>query len=379
MAGAVNSLANIAKSVTGGSGVTNALFGISQALQLVNQLDKSQDTTIHGIEVTVVGGPYARIERIWQLCLAAAFGKFREGPNFNSKTSEDIFQAEWDITGKVVKFAIISTMSGIGGAAESAVAADPSVVVGQFLTTFGRGIVDTADTEAAFRDMRRESAEKDVLSKNPRQRAIDPRSYLLLGPTQEVCGGRWPSVLNEGATEARRKIGGGSILPRSVQPAAQGKLLNGDDQLILLPDDGRMITSANKIDPNFQWPVPQIDGVSRAGLLALVAAALTNNPDIFPVFPPQTIDKPIDGSQGIISRPAKIYLAGQQEPANIRATIKTFSQRPGISNPSVSLDGYKRLPDKPAALDIAISTVTGGGENNNVQRFRRPDQVQING
>lgn len=307
---------------------TNKLFAIDTASRLASAISTALPTTIHQITVSVAGGPYARIERIWQLCVAAAFGKYREGPNFNFLMSTNQYQGVWDITAKVVSFRIVSESSGLPG-------------------------------QIPYR----------ALGKSPRSRADTGLGYLMLGPSQETAGGAGPEIFDTAAKGSKTRLIGG-------YPITKGFSLPDDRDVVdkeaseALPDDGRMITSWYRFDPKFQNPDPYSergDG-GRVSLVSLVSAALTNEPGYFPAKPPELDTAPFSVMD------SRLYPADKTEPSNIRDKIRKFARGLFTTLLGKSWDGYQPIPQNRGPSTSSFTTLTTGGiplpgANNNQERF----------
>jgi len=86
-------------------------------------------------------------------------------------------------------------------------------------------------------------------------------------------------------------IGVESLPYRAHRPASEGDgmefVLRGGDigAIPVLPDDGRVITTGEKMDRRVQSPRPPVDGLSRGHLLDMVAAALAS-PGVLVEAPP---------------------------------------------------------------------------------------------
>jgi hypothetical protein len=237
--------------------IANRLWAISSGSQVAELVESTLPSWIREIEVQVSGGPGARIERIWQLCVAAAFGKLVEGPGGEQKTTTQQvtniqLEGQWDLTDKVVAMRIVASRSGIG----------------------------ESWTPAATRD-----------ADNPLLRTGLPQSYFLLGPRQEIVGSLYSPItgIKEFKTATRKVVGG---WPEGRSSAATPNQTITDKPLNELPDRNRLILGSYKYDELFQNPRPELDELSRGSTVSLVCASLMNQPGYLPVKPPAAlIDK----------------------------------------------------------------------------------------
>lgn len=343
---------NALRTPTGG--LKEFLWTLDAAQRIAQLVSSAYPSAVQQITVQLVGGPDARIERLWQMALAVGFGKLRESPHFESSFTADSYQGIWDITGKAVGFRIVSVSGGIFGA--------------------GAGLL---------RD--------GVVTGTPRQRAKSPNEYLLLGPTQEILGGKWQSgTVFTKPLGARVVVGGWFAFPAPLPDGAPIPIPDDtiDSSLNNLPDNGRMITSWYKFDRGFQSPQPALDTGTRSNFLSLVAATLTNDPNFFPARPPD-----LDTTRFTTIDPA-LYPSDFPEPANILRRIVQFSRnlsarlafstlRVGAAAIAARLyttswDGYKVHPDADAITKVP-TTVTAlptpaYGDDNNIARYQRVDQ-----
>lgn len=343
------------------------LWTLSAISPITAAFDSAFPTAVHEITVIVSGGPYARIERLWQLCIATAFGKYREGPNFNFATSTGQYQAIWDLTGKKVAFKIISTQGGFASAIERSVRASAPTVATLTAATpsddilaVGREVGDITGDQTVQNTVAAVAAIKAALARNMRQRSASPLGYLLLGPQQETAGGRWPAMMDSAAGAGKRTVLGGMLVDAAFQSPLPRDLTTTEEPINVLPDDGRMILSSYKFDPMFQNPGPPLDGQTRTAMVSLVAAALTQ-PGYFPAQPPP------HNLAGFSVQPNILYQPGQSEPTNIKQKIVQFARYVTFGLFKASWDGYKPAP-LPGNQTV-LATVS-----NNVAKFERPDQ-----
>lgn len=267
----------------------NKLWKFQAQLQVLGLIDQQLPYTMHAISVSVVGGPKADLTRVWHLALATAFGRYRQAGQEGVQTGR--LSAVWDITGKAVKVDLITVNSGIVGTA-----------LNLRNMVFGGGPGDPNQGQARGGERNRED-------------------FLLFGATQETVGAdkiAWMqadgTLVAAGAGAAignvlGRVIGGRAIgnqtagrIGAGVGAALSGYIYSGIKQYTeslkanVLPDTGRIITTANKLNPNLQPPKPSGDGLSRTfPFISLVSNALTE-PCYLPTRPPipsSTKPKPV--------------------------------------------------------------------------------------
>jgi hypothetical protein len=300
-------------------------------------------TFTHVIVVSVVGGPQADMRRVWYLACAAAFGRYRYRVG---QLGPATVNATWDITGKAVQIEIEYTinatveaakrvgesvgmglftsglrymqqgptqvtigggwpafllttqqnttpsqvgqvLTGVGAALTVGgiffpVLAIPGLIVGGAGAILETGIADTSTTTQAT----------GVSAVLPIDAA--PTVQPVTGETQEVPTA--PVTTNHQINilgELPRPYGEGYLLPwdRTI-PKSQGTPLSGSVidktcSVPVLPDDGRVITTGEKLDPRVQSPRPVLDGQTRSSLVILVAQALSS-PGYLPDSPPAT-------------------------------------------------------------------------------------------
>lgn len=345
----------------------------------------------HAISVSIRGGPEADLRRIWYLCLAAAFGRYR---NRVLGVQQVHLDATWDITGKACSVTIGYVNNGfidrlseftseskvfpIEGSALGFLQRGPDqVTIGgnwpdfaltltqQSFSVFGvrvrggalaagRAFVGTAAEIAKLLKL-----QSDVSRINTNPLAGDNWAVVigtcgtapLLLQVFAGSGSQQPDVFRE----LPRINGALTYLPwRRVWPNGQLGLIGlGSTQSLRiapnLPDDGRLITTGEKLDPRVQHPRPQIDGVGRSSTMALVSQAL-NQPCFIAAAPPCPVI-PL-GSPGL-----RVYPAGQgddtlglNDEKIVRAIAKdrdynTLAAKVGrFFRRSKSRDGYPTLP-----------------------------------
>jgi len=240
-------------------GATTQRMSLNEKLWALDSLSSLRKRVIdgnapewqHQISVAVRGGPKADMKRIWRLALSTAFGRYRAAvPTYQAQQIE----STWDITDKTVGVKIAYAVSG----------AIANVAVGQG------------------------------------SKALE---YLYNGPSQETVGGSWPDWLRTPGNVAGIGAGGlvqglvpGLLVVGGIVRFAAGAANGGaaraaaaatqnKDGLVpadvpILEDNGRLITTAYKLDPRVQPPAPDMDY-----LIALVSNALTK-PCYLPSSPP---------------------------------------------------------------------------------------------
>lgn len=345
------------------------LWSLQSRLQIFGSLygtiESQLPTFTHTIAVSVIGGPKSDMRRIWQLCLSTAFGRYRQAGRTGLQAGQ--LDATWDITGKSCQVIISYVNSGIEGALagagiglKTALANNPLGTAGAVAIPGGLGVGVVAGANVAT-----------------------VGDFLYQGPTQETVGGDTLSWLNVDGVLANAAVTGGiggaagavvgGILTRSITGvkkgaelgvitgavlgAATGAIVASIQNRPALPDSNRVITTANKVNPNVQPPKPSGDGVSRTfPYLALVANAL-NSPCYLPASPPK-------GAQLDVTTP--VYYGDPSKPydkANINNTVNGYIVNIPVNTDAVigaaggliagiqfiskdRKDGYPLLPDK---------------------------------
>lgn len=262
----------------------------------------------HTIFVGVNGGPTATLKDIWLLALATAFGRLRAKKVGSSGAI--IIDGIWDITDKQVGVRISYEASGL------------SAVITQ-----------------------------EILD----DKELRPLQVFTSGPSEETTGGDWPDfLLTFPKTREKRETAramGGRLTPQKMvttdvdADVSRRLQLQADNYLNfkILPDDGRIITTGIKTNPDIQPPKP-----SDVDVLALVSAALLDpcymvslpatsrqvppgTPPLPPIYPPgETTTELRGGLLEIIPRDGT-----QLE------TTQTQELRSG-ENPFGDIDGYDR-------------------------------------
>ena len=117
--------------------------------------------------------------------------------------------------------------------------------------------------------------------------ALQPRPIALVQPFTVV-------QTNNALSEMPVRITGSSTealpyqahKPESAGPGLVYVFRGGDTGIVpRLPDDGRVITTGEKLDRRVQPPRPPVDGTSRGHLLVMVAAALSSPGQLVPAPP----------------------------------------------------------------------------------------------
>jgi hypothetical protein len=85
-----------------------------------------------------VGGPNADLRRVWYLCVAAAFGRYRNRVGATGAVEYQI-ECAWDVTGKSTMVTLGYTLSGISGNVGRELAVSDAGIAA--LTTFGGSLV----------------------------------------------------------------------------------------------------------------------------------------------------------------------------------------------------------------------------------------------
>lgn len=274
----------------------------------------------HSIQVAVVGGPNADIRRLWYLCVSAVYGRFRN--RVRTGLVPVAMDATWDITGKVVSMELNYFTNALASSFSSDDFRDPSQCGAAFLArgpeqlTVGGGwnnvfnpLVTRARVDAPPDGGTRPAwiayltlALGGCVAGNPNGRVrVFPVQYVHSSGADPEPGRSTINVLRElpfGKAVAppgqTAKILIANDYPYRVSytrfaPGFPGPVTArpGARALPRLPDEGRVITTAEKLDVRVQPPKPPIDGSSRSSFLGLVAAAL-QSPCFLPASPPCT-------------------------------------------------------------------------------------------
>jgi len=323
----------------------NKLWSFQTRLSLIGGAyrlaEANLPTFTHTIAVSVVGGPKSDMRRIWQLCLSTAFGRYKQGGRTGIQAGN--LEATWDITGKSCQVVISYINSGVEGLLSrgGGIGVPTAAIVDPVAGGVVNGLVKqfTAPTTGDF---------------------------LYGGPTQETVGADTLSWLHADNVYAAALIGAGAVgavgafsggvvggrlfnapVAGAKKGAAIGAAAGAAAGLVFgsiierfknrppLPDSNRVITTANKTNPNIQPPAPSGDGVSRTfPYLALVANALTS-PCYLPASPPK-------GAQLEVKTP--VYYGTTKSPYD-------------TSNINKVVNGY--FVNTPLNLDAAIGAAGG--------------------
>lgn len=238
----------------------------------------------HTIHVAVAGGPDTTVKDIWKLAVSAAFGRLRRRiATFAGVRTECI----WDISDKTVAIRIVYGSNGL----------IPAI------------LAITAD-----------SGLNEVL-KIPGQSAVQ---LIQDGPSPETVGGNWPgflqttlSLFGRGTLNAL-SIGGRPTPKRTATRddyttspnTERGGRLERESAITppALIDDGRIITTANYLNPDIQPPRP----TPYQDYVAIVSQALTA-PCYLPCPPPR-------GFQNKVRSPVYLYNPGNP-PADVEKVV----------------------------------------------------------
>jgi hypothetical protein len=282
-------------------------------------------TAVHGISVSVVGGPGADLRRCWYLALAAAFGRYRRSTARGAYSLQ--MKATWDITGKAVGLTLVyATTTATGAFALPILRGGAGAAIGAALVGLGQTVEGARIAQGMA-------------------------EYLQRGPDQWTQGGDWPSVLLT-PTQAWTRLRGSARGPGSTHPTwavtdgaderntryrhfttpneigpIDREVQGGADNPLIenpklpfgrtnpetlagnntsetdvttndppqLPDYNRIITTGYKLDPIVQPPKPAVDGLSRGSTVQLVTAAL-GRAGQWPPAPGELV--PVVGSSG---------------------------------------------------------------------------------
>lgn len=373
-------------------------WGLNAALDMATRLSAKADeltpSFVHTVSVTAQGGPTTDMRRLWYLVLAAAFGRLRNRVRGIQQTDMD---ATWDITGKACSVTVGYYNTGLIGAATRTASKDGGLssplalihrgpdqvtVGGSWPSWLQATTTQSNGATAAFgliggviSDLRQKLG---VAGPGIRQligvtSTNNPDAPGLILPPQwtpvfEIEGPGPPDILIKFVQNFNSNRGVFVETPVGLSTDSQflpwsrmvpiggsavgrfGSRTNTATQLPTLPDDGRVITTGQKLDPRVQNARPPLDGKSRASLVQLVAAAL-GNPGLLPSSPPGGF-VPL-GSPGLY-----VYTPGQGL-ENDRSNFGRFTQavndvdvdsgvdvNPGpavapITPDGFTIDGYK--------------------------------------
>ncbi len=371
-----------------------------------------------GVTVTVKGGPNADIRRVWYLALSAALGRYRN--RVRGKTNTIEFAAIWDVTGKACQVEIAYTTNNIEQFAANLVSGAIEDVVDTLtsglekftkalrLVGMGLELEETVGyhaygaSAASFiqrgpeqltvggplpRWLRNSSNTLPPVSKDTNA-WVGHRCYSGTSATDGKPFKVWLSAPGRTyrATDIWREFPNSFVLNRGifsnvalaatypysvdavlgptstdgVTPVEAPKrpyvsIAKGGD--IVLPDDGRVITTGEKGDPRVQSPTPPVDGVSRGSLLNLVAQSL-QNPCFLPTAPPCTLQRTHAGT-GVYAYPAGTQSDTLDNADDVKILVDAINKHGSIirTDPKIRPAGPVLHPDG-YALDAADPGVT---------------------
>lgn len=291
----------------------------------------------HTITVSVKGGPQASLRRCWFLCLAALFGRRKRGTD---ALWAEALNAQWDITGKTVTAtlsyatsAITEPLSNISDTQSpySFLQRGPDQV------TIGAGwpstwwtyqqvfvpplLVDAFDMVGGMLKIRPSGALNplapipgELTDPTALHRLADGKQFVPLPRNMPAANRADPDGCIQGWKIIKGEVD--ALQPTFVplvQPWSVAQITNALAELPIdegfgkqllpyrahaplplaghkfvrrggafpgyvpvLPDENRVITTGEKLDPRVQPPKPPVDGVSRGHMLDMVAAALAS-------------------------------------------------------------------------------------------------------
>lgn len=161
--------------------------------RLLDKMSSLTATAIHTIQVTAVGGPNADLRRVWYLCVAAAFGRYRNRVGATGAVEYQI-ECAWDVTGKTTMVTLGYTLSGLTGN----VGRDVVTPAAGALTVFGAALVGG---RVAGEWVRREGkAAPPGGSSTGAVRTVSGGAagvvdLIQRGPDQVTVGAAWPTFL----------------------------------------------------------------------------------------------------------------------------------------------------------------------------------------
>lgn len=287
--------------------------------RLKNEIESNLPSFHHGIVVMVAGGPRADIRRIWYLACAAAFGRYRNRALGHQSTS---MECTWDITGKQVKVEIAYANTG-GAILESSILnsgltkviqAGPSqLTIGDswpsvFRSTsqnVGSIIGGVAPGLAALLGLPATPAGAMLAIPQVAAGSTPRPEFMILGNPAVIAPLlTLPEAINIykdalyssgffGSTTILATVRAAITAAANTVPAYTVAVTNTATAPLLI-DEGRVITTAEKLFPLVQNPKPPVDGHSRFCLLSMVTQAF-QNPG-FLITPPPAEVQPRGGS-----------------------------------------------------------------------------------
>lgn len=292
--------------------------------RLLDRLSRNLPQFVHSIAVTVQGGPQADLRRTYYLALAAAFGRYRNG--VRGSIGNSFLKSTTDVTGKAVGIEIgyttSATWEGVralgritrlynSDSALRVIEEGPSqVTIGgdwpAFLTHTGPvtapgsvqvvgGIIPTLVSAQNYIRGMRSTPYAQIGPALPTQIGIPPIAVPGCSgsagpiPTTVASGDARIDALKEliNGAGSNRLIPWGAVRTPGNASADFATAVSPIKGTVVLPDEGRIITTGEKNDPRIQSPRPALDGSTRSSLVSLVAQSLSS-PCFLPESPPCT-------------------------------------------------------------------------------------------
>lgn len=333
----------------------------------------------HGIQVVVTGGPQSNIRRIWYLAVSACFGRLRN--RVLTALTPMTMEAVWDISNKAVSIEVVYCTNALM-AVERAI--DPGLNLGPNTLN---------DPQSCAVAMLLRGPEQLTVGGRWSSAFDPPPASMTLGTgfgsapfllpglqpewiariTTTVCPqheeGEQVTIFPLGVVDREVKVPinilhelpDGNAIQRSAHVlnvafypfrvvTAHNATKHGMTALVLssnrypsLPDQGRVITTAEKLDVRVQPPKPPYDGSSRTGLLALVAQAI-QQPCYLPTSPPCTTNTAAQPGVFINFTP----FAGDAYPTTLAALWSNKTKQGLLASwpldPEQGPDGYPKAP-----------------------------------
>jgi len=321
------------------------------------------DIFLHSISVKVRGGPAADLRSCYYLALAAAFGRF--GRSY-TRISGSYFEmgCHTDVTHKEVTVTIghrtsmwgdlIRGQRGFGKAGyrtpQDVMYEGPDQVTigagwaGPFVAgsgqgynpnptlNVGQGFAQSGGDGSTLRVSASQTVATGSKTETPQSAALGPTNVQWLLLDSELDLGeiqRITQPFSENVLRVTQEVDPFRELPveRSGTQASYLRrwyslkanrtpyVLTGRtdaNQMPVLPDDGRLITTGETLHPYVQPPKPPVDGVSRGGLLDLVAQTLSR-PGYLPARPPVTLDGPVATGGVFVRQPGTVAVGEQAQ------------------------------------------------------------------
>lgn len=254
----------------------------------------------HTVTVAIAGGPDAHIKDIWELAVATAFGRLRQ--KINTFAGVHV-RCVWDITDKSVAIHIAYGSNGL--------------IASLLGARVGRSAVD-------------------LIQRGPAAETVGGSWAGFLQTYPQLLNPRSTDVTNKGTTNARAL--GGRLTPTNVGTSPTettyvsraGRLEREDvSKPPLLPDDGRLITTAVRTNPQVQPPRVK----DYTDYVAIVSNALTA-PCYLPCKP--TAGLQVDNPAGVqFHKPGTEKKVNEVTPLD---TAEALAERL-LARPTGSLDG----------------------------------------